>query len=76
MKHKELLVTGSKSGSASLWNSADGQFRGHLTGHIDQVVDIDCHPGLPNMVVTASWDQSINVYDISKLPEVPKRFIK
>ena len=63
---KNLIVTGCRDSGVKIWDMKDHTFLAHLTKHKDQVVSLAYHPDHPDRLVTGSWDQSINVYDLTK----------
>jgi len=70
---KQLLVTGCRDSGIKVWDMKDWQFVAQLTRHKDQVVSLAHHPDMPDRLVTGSWDQSINCYDLTKLSELRER---
>ena len=64
---KKVIVTGCRDSSIKVWSMTDNQFESKLCKHKDQVVTLDYHPDKPNRVVSGSWDQTINVYDLGQL---------
>ena len=66
----QVLVTGCRDGSGKVWGLSDNKYLGMLVGHKDQLVSIDHHPQNPNLLLTASWDLHVNLYDLSQVKEV------
>lgn len=44
-----------------------------MTKHRDQVVSFDYHPSNPDRLISGSWDQTINIYDLSRLAEMKEK---
>jgi len=64
---KKLIVTGCRDSGVKIWNMDDYMFLAHLTKHKDQVVSLDYHKDKPDRLVSGSWDQCVNVYDLNGL---------
>jgi WD40 repeat protein len=64
---KNIIVTGCRDAGIKVWDYYDHSFVAQLTKHKDQVVCLAYHPHNPNQLVSASWDQAINIYDLSGL---------
>ncbi len=60
----QMLVTGSVTQNAELWNATDGKHIGTLVGHTDDVTAVTFLPN-GSRAVTASNDQTLKVWDIA-----------
>ena len=60
------LFTGSKDSALHAWDLDTCAFKNNLVGHIDQISDISIQQG-GKLLVSASWDQSLRLYDISAI---------
>lgn len=65
-KDRDLLFTGSKDSTLHAWSTNPKTFKNNLVGHTDQISDIRLSKD-GGLLVAASWDQSLRVYDISQI---------
>lgn len=65
----KYLLTGCRDGTAKLWDIDSNEYKATLVGHHDQVVSSAVHPNKPNMILTCSWDLTMNYYDANKALE-------
>jgi WD40 repeat protein len=65
-----LIASGGKGGVIRLWNPASGAPAGELIGHTSEVNAVAFAPSDPDLLASASTDETVRLWDLSKHTQV------